>query len=305
VEDYLTELAQNNETIKTSTLLEFSGISGEELEDFCNIWKNIPGSIKVKILTRLNELAEFDVQLDFTNICKASLSDAEPIVRKAALDGLWELQDRTFIKPLISILLDDSDSEVRSAAAISLSSFARLNQNGKLINRDAKKIFDALIEIVEKEGENYNVLRRTIEAIGYFYDNRVDDILNRFHRSENPLLRQSAIFAMGRNSKQKWLNLILKDLRDENPAIRFESLNALGFLGDESTVSEIIPFTKDPDIQIKIAALTSLGYLGGELAKREILTWTEDDDENIREVAISALTNIDFEEDPLGLRFSE
>ena len=54
-----------------------------------------------------------------------------------------------------------------------------------------------------------------------------------------------------------------------------------------------------------MAALTSLGYIGGELAKREILEWTGDDNENIREVAINALTNIDFEQDPLGIRFSE
>ena len=68
MEDYLTELAQNHESIKTSTLLEFSGISGEELDHFCSTWEIVPSKIKVKILIRLNELAEFDVQLDFTNI---------------------------------------------------------------------------------------------------------------------------------------------------------------------------------------------------------------------------------------------
>ena len=305
MEDYLTELAQNHESIKTSTLLEFSGISGEELDHFCSTWEIVPSKIKVKILIRLNELAEFDVQLDFTNICKISLSDTEPAVRKAALDGLWELQDRTFIKPLIKILLTDSDSDVKSAAAIALSSFARMSHNGKLINRDTKKIFDALIKTVENKDEEDNVLRRALEALGYFSDQRIDNVLNRFHRSKNVLLRQSAIFAMGRNSQEKWLNLILNDLKDKNPAIRFEALNAVGFLGDESTVSKIIPFTKDSDIQIKVAALTSLGYIGGELAKREILEWTGDDNENIREVAINALTNIDFEQDPLGIRFSE
>ena len=68
---------------------------------------------------------------------------------------------------------------------------------------------------------------------------------------------------------------------------------------------QIIPFTKDTDTQIKLAALTSLGYIGGELAKREILTCIEDDDENVKDAAISALANIDFEQDPLGIRFNE
>ena len=305
MEDYLSELAEKSETIKTSTLLELSGISGKELGNFSDTWRTFKSAAKVGILTRLTELAENDVQLDFTPVCKLSLSDPEPIVRKAALDGLWEVQDRTFIQPLIEILINDTDSDVKSSAAIALSSFAQMSQNGKLINRDSAKIFDALIQTIENDKETDKVLSRTLEALGYFSDQRVDHTINQFHHDKNPLLRRSAIFAMGRNANQKWLDMILDDFSDKNPAIRFEALNAVGFLGDESTVPYVIPFTKDPDIQIKLAALTSLGHIGGELAKREILTWIEDHDENIRDVAQNALTDIDFEQDPLGLSFNQ
>jgi HEAT repeat protein len=305
VEDYLSALSGKPETIKTSTLLELSGISGDELDNFTDTWLTFKSEVKVEILTRLTELAENDVHLDFTPICKLNLSDSEPIVRKAALDGLWELHDRAFIQPIIEILLNDTDSDVKSAAAVALSSFAQMSQSGKLINKDSAKIFDALIQTIENDKETDKVLSRTLEALGYFSDQQVDHKLNQFHRDKNPLLRQSAIFAMGRNAKQKWLDIILDDLSDENPAIRFEALNAVGFLGDESTVPDITPFTKDADLQIKVAAITSLGHIGGELAKREILTWIEDDDENIRDAAQNALTDIDFEQDPLGLKFNE
>ena len=106
MKDYLNELDQQPEDIKTSTLLEMSDMSGEDVENFSDIWSKLESEIKVKILKRLTELAEYDVQLDFTSICKLCLSDPEPIVRKAALDGLWELQDRTFIQPLIEILIN-------------------------------------------------------------------------------------------------------------------------------------------------------------------------------------------------------
>ena len=305
LKDYLSELAAESETIKTSTLLELSGVSGRELDKFSDIWLTLECGIKVKILTGLTELAELDVQLDFTPICRLGLLDLDPTIRKAALEGLWEIQDRSFLQPIIDILMNDPDPDVRSAAALSLSSFAQMSQNGKLINRDSTKLFEALIQTIENVEEDDKVLGKALESIGYFSDQAVDDALNKFHRHKNPLLRQSAIFAMGRNAQQKWIDIILNDLIDENPAIRFEALNAAGFLCDESNVTQIIPFTKNSDIQIQTSALTTLGYIGGELAKHEILTWTEDDDDNIRDAAINALANIDFEQDPLGLSIRE
>ena len=161
------------------------------------------------------------------------------------------------------------------------------------------------MQTIEKDQEDNKVISRTVEAIGYFSGQQVEDTLTKFHRSKISQLRQSAIFAMGRNAQPKWLDMILKDFNDANPAIRFEALNAAGLLGDESTVPQIIPFTKDTDTQIKLAALTSLGYIGGELAKREILTYIEDDDDNVKDAAVIALANIDFEQDPLGIRFNE
>ena len=305
MKDYLSELATEPETIKTFTLLELSGVSGKELGNFSDAWLTLESGIKAKILTRLTELAENDVQLDFTPVCKLGLSDLDPNIRKIALEGLWEIQDRSFLQPIIDILLNDPDPDVKSAAALSLSSFAQMSQNGKLINRDSIKVFEALIQTIENVKENDKVLGRALESLGYFSGQAVDDALNKFHRHKNPFLRQSAIFAMGRNAHQKWIDIILNDLTDEHTAIRFEALNAAGFLCDESNVTQIIPFTKDPDTQIQTSALTTLGHIGGELAKREILTWTEDDDDNIRDTAINALANIDFEQDPLGLSLRE
>ena len=70
MKDYLNELDQQPEDIKTSTLLEMSDLSGEDVENFSDIWSKLESEIKVKILKRLTELAEYDVQLDFTSICK-------------------------------------------------------------------------------------------------------------------------------------------------------------------------------------------------------------------------------------------
>ena len=223
MKDYLNELDQQPEDIKTSTLLEMSDLSGEDVENFSDIWSKLESEIKVKILKRLTELAEYDVQLDFTSICKLCLSAPEPIVRKSALDGLWELQDRTFIQPLIEILINDTDSAVKSAAAIALNSFAQMHQNGKLIERDSSKIFDALMQTIEKGQEENADISRTVEAIGYLSGQQVEDTLTKFHRNKNSQLRQSAIFAMGRTAQPKWLDLILKDFNDANPAIRFEA----------------------------------------------------------------------------------
>ncbi len=301
MKEHLSALTDKSSDIKTSTLLELSGLADKEFDGFVVAWREIDSETKVEILTRLTELAEDNVQLDFSLICRLSLSDEKPAVRKAALDGLWEIQDRAFIMPIVEILLNDIESDVKASAAICLSSFAQLSQNKKLIDRDTKKVFHALINTINANKTEIDVTRRSLEALGYFSGTIVDETLSTFHKDKNPLLKQSAIYAMGRNAQLKWLAIIMEDFKNENPAIRFEALNAAGYLGGESIVLNIIPFTNDEDTQVQVAALTALGYIGGELAKREILLWTEDTDENIRDAAMNALSNIDFDQDPLGL----
>ena len=108
---------------------------------------------------------------------------------------------------------------------------------------------------------------------------------------------------MGRSSNTRWLPIVVKEFHHEDSAIRYEAAIACGQLGDESTVPHLIGLIKDEDAQVQLSSVQALGTIGGALAKRALLQCLKLDDEALEEAAQAALDGIEFDEDPLSVRF--
>ena len=303
LEGYLNDLRDQHKPLRHSGLLQLSSLSPEELVEFKAMWSSLSQGRKSEVLSKLVELTEDNLELDFSAVYRACLGDEDHAVREAATRGLWECDDRVIIRPLISLVRDDPSTEVRAAAAISLGKFAEMAQEGKLIERDAEKVRDALLAVIEDEGEDPEARRRAIEAVASFDSPEVEQIIQEAYQSGDDRLRQSAIFAMGRSSDPQWLPIILEEMRHEDPAIRYEATSACGQLGDESNVPHVISLIQDEDSQVQVSAVQALAAIGGMLAKRALLQCQRLGDELLEEAAEAALSNIEFDEDPLGFRF--
>ena len=303
LEAYVKKLGDDEKPLKHSGLLLLSGLSSEELAEFKASWTSLSSGRKHEILSRLVELCEDNLELDFAAVFRACLDDQDDGVREKATRGLWDCDDRVVIRPLITLLKKDPSVEVRATAAISLRRFAAMAQEGKLLSRDAEKIRGTLLSLIADDSEDLAVRRRAIEAVASFNSSEVEEIIRQAYDSGDPRLRQSALHAMGRTSDTRWLSIILDEMHHEDAAVRYEAANACGLLGDESTVPDLIQLIQDEDVQVQLSAVQALGAISGPLARQALLRCQKLGDEGLQEAAEAALANIELNQDPLGFRF--
>ena len=300
---YVSELGDESSPVKRSGLLQLSSLTRDDVRDFRRHWRAVGKDRRREILAALLDLSEDNLELDFSAIFRTCLSDDCEQVREQATRGLLESDDRAIIRPLIGLLKGDPAPKVRAAAAISLSKFADLAQQGKLMSRDEQRIREALLAVIAAAEEDADVRRRAIEAIGSFDTPETTDIVRAAYASANSAMRQSAIYAMGRSSNSDWLPIALRELGAADPAIRYEAANACGLLGDEATIPYIAALIRDEDIEVQCAAAIALGNIGGPTAKRALRRALDAGDDALTEAAAEALENLEFDEDPLGFGY--
>ena len=302
-EEFLTELREGDSAPRYSRLLQLAGLTPEALKEFEQAWRSVPPHRKRETLDRMAELSEDNLELDFDSVFRAGLGDGDAGVRADSVRGLWECEDRALIRPLLDLLEKDPAVEVRAAAATALGRFAELAHEGKLLSRDETRIRKALIAAIGRDGEDMEVRRRAIEAIASLDSPERDRIIRAAYESGDAGLLQSAVYAMGRSSNADWLPDVLRETGNESPAIRYEVAVACGHLGDEEVAPQLITLVQDGDRQVQLAAVKALGEVGGSLARRALQRCLELGDEALKQAAEEAITNIEFDDDPLALRF--
>ncbi len=305
LEHIMDELSDPNGHVRHTDLVQLSGLSRAEVMDVMSSWTNINPERRRELLDRMVELLGDDIELDFTALFRACLRDHDASVRASAARGLWDSDDRIVIRPLVELLGKDPSAEVRAAAATTLGKFAEMAEEGKLIRRDGQRISDALMAVIENPNEESETRRRAIEAVAPINSERVHETILQSYGDDNPRMKQSAIYAMGRSSNSRWLPTVLRETAHQDAAIRYEAAIACGYLGDDETVPHLINMLNDPDSQVQLAAVRSLGNIGGALAKRALTQAVKRGDHAMEEAAEQALASIEFDDDPLGFRFDE
>ena len=303
LERTLQQLADESAPLTYSSLAQLSDLGSEEVERFTQVWQGLSLSRRTKVIARLVELAEENAELDFNAVFKACLEDPDEEVRERAVNGLWEFEDRSIVPCFIQLLQSDDAPRVRAAAATGLGKFAKLAQEGKLLQRDADRIRDALLEVLQETREPWEVRRRALEAVAPFNSPRIKEYIRWAYASNNLELQCSALFAMGRTGEPAWLGILLKELRSPSPALRYEAANALAELQEEEAVPHLIHLLQDDDLQVALAAVRALGEIGGPLARRALRRCLQAEEEALQEAAREALETMEAMEDPLSFRY--
>ena len=299
----VSELADPSKPIRHSDLTRFSGLSRSEAASVMASWRRIPAERRRQALDRMAELAEDDIEMDFTGALRVCLRDPDAGVRERAARGLWDSEDRALVRPLIEILLKDESQAARAAAATALSKFAEMASEGKTSRRDGDRIRDALMSVIDRDGDDLETRRRAIEAAACFNSERVKAIIQDAYADPEPRLRRSAVYAMGKNSDEAWMPAVLREMRSDDPAMRFEAATACGMLGDENAVPNLAALLDDDDREVQLAATRALGAIGGGAARTALARAIRLGDSALEDAAEEALAEIEFDEDPIGFRF--
>ncbi|HDN80979.1 MAG: hypothetical protein DRI61_09055 [Chloroflexi bacterium] len=305
VEKILRKLAEEKHPWRSRYLPGLSGLSRAEAEAFKNIWCTLAVEERRRIISSLVEVGERDCGLDFSYLFRLCLEDEDEEVRLQALEGLWEDEDPGLIVPLVKLLRNDASSRVRAAAAASLGRFMLKAEMEKLDQYYIRLMYETLLEVAEREGEELEVRRRAIEALAYSGDERVARLIEMAYNHPDEKMRVSAIFAMGRNAHPRWRSILLNELENPDAAIRYEAARACGEMEVKEAVAVLSKLTQDPDFEVREAAVWALGNIGGREAKRILYGLLDGDDDAIKEAVEEALEVLEFLSNPLGFTLFE
>jgi HEAT repeat protein len=282
-------------------LIELSNLDKEELELFHKTFMQMPDDQRFRIISRLVELAENDVELNFDGIFKLGLNDPDPEVRSHSIEGLWENEEISLITPLLKLLANDTSDKVRAIAAIALGRFVLLGEHGKLHVHHIDRIRDVLLTIIGNVHISEEVRRRALEAVSPLSIPVVKLAISTAYNNPNPRMKVSSLYAMGKNCDPDWITILMVELSNSDPEIRFEAATALGELGDESAVPKLICVGSDSDTEVRMAVVQALGKIGGTKAKDFLQNLLSSRDSAVQDMARQSLEELRINEDPLSL----
>jgi len=289
--------------IHSADLARLSDLNDDDLSQFRKGWSNAEIKRRVEVAGKLVSLGEDDVTLDFTRLFKAFLDDPEPGIRIRALEGLGLEDKYAVVRPILHTLKTDESAEVREAAARTAGKFALLAEWGDLPEAVGKDIFSVLLGVLENSSEPVSVRRRALESIAPFQQELVDSYIEDYYYSDEPGVKASALFAMGRNCQSRWLDFLIDEMQSSDSEIRFEAARASGEVGEEEAVPGLLILLDDHDHEVQEASIMALGKIGGREARQALQQLSKSHDTRIKDAAKSALTELETCEDPLSSNF--
>ncbi len=299
---YLSELADTGSPLKSSRLINLSGLTEDEREQLARAWPSLPLDRRREVLERMTAMVEDNPELDFDSVFMLALDDHDAGVRRLGIEGLWEQHDRAVIPSLVRLVRDDSDPGVRATAALGLGRFVLLGEFGELRPRDTVIVVDALRAAITDPTELSIVRGRALEALGASSQPSTRDLIHDAYASGDDRMVASALHAMGRSADTYWVATLINELQSGDAELRYEAAGALGEIEDDEAVPYLADLIDDDDTEVQEAAIHSLGQIGGDEAREILRRRSEDEDERVSAAARAALEHAEFGDDPLGIR---
>ncbi len=301
-EQVIAGLDNPDQPLLHSNLAELSNLTTTEQELLEDTWTAIEQERRTQIIHRLVDLANENIELNFDAIFKFCLNDRDDEVRSTAIEGLWENEETSLIEPLIKLLEQDSSEIVRAAAAVALGKFATLAEHEKLGSEHQARVQQALLKAISDKKNPLEVHRRALESIAPLSIPQVKTAIKEAYRSENPELRISSVYAMGKSCDASWLPLLLKEMTSTDSEVRYEAAGACGELEEEAAVPGLKKLVDDFDADVQMAAVQALGKIGNTEAIEYLKRCLESENEVVSQMAEEVLSDLKTEEDPLSFR---
>lgn len=301
VEQLFTKLNSNPEDVAAVDLFALSDLERAEIEYVRQEWPLLPVAQRRSIMEQITQTAEDELDLIPTEFFRLALRDDDAIVRRLAIEGLWEDEGSDLIGPYIQILQNDPDSEVQAAAATALGDFVLMGELDELQPALAMRVEQSLFEILEDPSQPLLVQCRALESIAFSSDEGLRQIIEEAYYSAHEEMRLSALRAMGRSSDIRWRKMVQAELQSPEPAMRAEAAIAAGELEAKGALKELIQLLNDQEQVVRISAIYALGRIGGKQARTILRQIAANRNEEEAEAAEEALEEMLFFSDMADL----
>lgn len=298
-EQELSQLADESRPVRSIDLRGLSDVPRERMDEVRALWESLSPARRLELLREMVEQAETHVDLNFHAVLRTLLTDVDARVRRLAIEGLWEDEKTNLIAPLVAMLRGDDSLEVRAAAATSLGRYIWLGVVEEIAERHADAAEEALREAWFRPGEVNEVRRRALESLAHTDTEGLNEMIRNAYYDEDELMRQSAVFAMGRTGDNRWSRLVMEETGSADPAMRFEAAQAAGEMGLKAATQLLIRLVDDPDSNVREAAVAALGKIGGTPARRALEFLARSEDEALAQAADDALAELRFSTEAL------
>jgi HEAT repeat protein len=276
-------------------LYRLSDLEPADIDKLAIIWPQLPLWRRQGLMEDIEELSSNDTLLDFVALCRFALKDADPKVRRLAVDTLWEFEQIDLIHTLLDLLATDSDADVQAAAAHGLARYVYAGEIEEIPQGKLKKIEEALLGSMKKPGTPPQVKRAALESLGYSSREEVPALIKTAFASKDKLWIASALFAMGRSANSEWQPEVMSMLESNLPLIRLEAARAAGELELSDALPYLLELLDDPDENTRQASIWSLSQIGGEGVQEALEgLYEEAETEDEIELLETALDNLTF-----------
>ena len=290
--------------ISSTVFYGLAHLSDDELALLDPIWQSLDPAYRRKVMRRLVDVSEVNIELDYNTLGHYALDDSDPGVRDAAVELLFDDMSVGLMDRLIDMSQWDEAPRVRAAAAIALGRFIQAGEFEELPERDASRAQDAMVTVWTNDNEDIEVRRRALEAISNSTHEIVEEAIKDAYQSLEHSLQVSAIYAMGRSADQQWAPIVIRELDSDDDEKVFEAARAAGELELEEALAGLVRLANGVDREIAEVSIWSLGEIGGRDAMRalDVLGRRAEDagDAELMEVIEDAVTSASLAEIELG-----
>ena len=302
LETLLPKLEDTTEPLSVKELADLSSIDRSAHEQFLEVWRRLSIQRRRTIIDRLADVAEDNVDFDFSRVFLAGLLDDDVQVRSQSIKALWEYEGEDLPRILLR-LLSDPEAIVRSEAALGLGRYLLRAELSDTVEPLTDDIEAALRTTVSDDAELVEVRGRALEALGVRGKEWVHDLIEDAYAGGERRMQISAVHAMGRSSDPGWLPTVIEEMHSDDGEMRFEAAMAAGSIGEEEAIADLAELADDEDAEVQEAAIRALGEIGGPSARSVLHEIASDSkDERILEAVSDALAQADFSDDPLGIQ---
>lgn len=289
-------LLDEETTFNPRYLYRLSDLDSDELNQFNDTWPRLPIWRRRSLLEDLEELGSADMLLSFESIGRSVVSDEDPLVRRLAVQILWEFDSYDLIPLFLQLLQSDPDPTVRAAAASGLGQFVYLSEMDQLPGEKSMDIEDHLLGSI-LEDRSVKVRCRSLESFSYSGRPEVTELIESAFASNDHELMASALLAMGRSMDSRWEKTVLSMMHSKMPALRAEAARAAGELQCKEAILSLVELSEDSEEIVRSAAIWSLSEIGGDQARQTLerlfMEADNDQDADFLEIALDNLAFTD------------
>lgn len=182
--------------------------------------------------------------------------------------------------PLIKKVLNDKNLQIRSMAVFAL---------GIKPNDES---FPILVKLLETDPD-YGIRADAAGALGYLEDQRAFEFLVRaFYEDTDWLVRFSAAVSLGNLKDPRAHDVLVEALASDEVVLQQAAIAAIGEIGDLSALDDILNFAQSPDWLVRQRLAEALGYLPSDKTESALRYLEKDPHFQVSESATISLQRL-------------